>query len=67
VKAHFYATTGHLWDVPNLDLSEMQPNEYQFLMTETHQYLLYVRHLVGKKSRLVINDESAVQYDDDHR
>lgn len=55
-KNHLHATTGHLWDVPNLDLNAMQPIEFQYLMHEIHEYLKYVRHLVGKKSRVVVND-----------
>ncbi len=27
-------------------------------MTETHQHLRYVGHLVGKKSRVVINNDN---------
>jgi hypothetical protein len=47
-KADFYARTGHLWNVSNLNLEIMHHHEFQFLITEIHQYLRYIRHLVGK-------------------
>jgi len=33
-------------------------HDFQFLMHETHTYLRRMRHLIGKKSRVVVFDEA---------
>jgi hypothetical protein len=46
--------TAHLWNIPNFEADLMEPHSFQYLMNELHQYLCFMRHLVGKKSRVVV-------------
>ena len=49
--------TGHIWNLPEFDVSILPADQFLFLMSEVHEYLRYVRHLCGKKSRVVlVND-----------
>uniref|UniRef100_A0A915JHW6 MULE transposase domain-containing protein n=1 Tax=Romanomermis culicivorax TaxID=13658 RepID=A0A915JHW6_ROMCU len=56
-KIRFYEATNHVWDFPNFDAGRMPPFAFQFLMGEIHAYLRFMRHCVGKKSRIVVHDE----------
>jgi len=57
-KTQFQNLTGHLWNVPEVDFAVMPAHDFQFLMHETHTYLRRMRHLIGKKSRVVVFDEA---------
>jgi len=47
----------HLWNVPAVDFAIMPAHDFQFLMHETYGYLRRMRHLIGKKSHVVVFDE----------
>jgi len=40
-----------------VDFAIMPAHDFQILMHETHDYLRRMRHLIGKKSRVVVFDE----------
>jgi len=43
----------YLWNIPEFDARNMLPEHFQFMMTQVHGYLLGMRHMIGKKSRVV--------------
>lgn len=48
----FYQRTSAFWDFEGFDPRLMQNNDFQALCSEIDQYLQYMRHLVGKKSKV---------------
>lgn len=56
-KQQLWNNTGHIWNVANFEINNMLPDQYQFLMAEMHAYLRYVRHMVGKKTRVALVDD----------
>lgn len=55
-RNQIFQATGHLWGDQNINVYQLPPPDFQLLMREIHMYLRHMRHLVGKKSRVVLNE-----------
>lgn len=54
-KQNLLNACGDIWNIPDFAIEAVHGNDFQRLMFEIHTYLRYMRHMIGKKTRVVLN------------